>query len=140
MGPAHGIPTSQFTNLRLEEAQGLISAVQEAKDETPWSSLLGLDNITDSNAGTNDNLINWTPDTATVPNSLSQYPAIGHWHEQTTDHSTLDSTKLYIPNGINQNTNITLKPYYEYAVESGGIRLMLKPGISMECTYEILKE
>ncbi|PQE16267.1 nitrogen assimilation transcription factor nirA protein [Rutstroemia sp. NJR-2017a BVV2] len=95
IGPVRGIPTLQFTNLRLEEAQGLISAIQQAKDKTAWSSLLGLDNTTDSMAGTNDDLINWTPNTITVPNTLSQYPAIGHWHEQATDHSTLDSTALY---------------------------------------------
>ncbi|PQE05389.1 fungal specific transcription factor protein [Rutstroemia sp. NJR-2017a BBW] len=95
MGPARGIPTSQFTNLRIEETQGSISAIQQAKDETAWSSLLGLDNTTDSMASTNDDIINWTPNTVTVPNTLSQYPAIGHWHGQTTDHSTLDSTALY---------------------------------------------
>ncbi|TGO07803.1 hypothetical protein BTUL_0245g00060 [Botrytis tulipae] len=95
MVPMYAIPTSQFTNLRLEEAQGSISVVQQAKDQTLLSSLLGLNNITNFIAGTKDDLINWAPDTNTVPNTLSQYPAIGHWHEQMTDHSTLDSTVLY---------------------------------------------
>ncbi|PQE24996.1 hypothetical protein CJF32_00009567 [Rutstroemia sp. NJR-2017a WRK4] len=95
MGPARGIPTSQFTNLRIEEAKGSISAIQQAEDQTPLSSVLGPNNITDSMAGTYDNLMSWTLDSAAIPNSLSQYPAIGHWHKQTMDHSTLDSTVLY---------------------------------------------
>jgi DNA-binding transcriptional MerR regulator len=60
--PARGIMTSQFTNLRLEEAQGLTSAIQQAEDETTWSSLLGPNNMTDSMAGTNDDLMSWAPD------------------------------------------------------------------------------
>ncbi|PQE19056.1 fungal specific transcription factor protein [Rutstroemia sp. NJR-2017a BVV2] len=95
MGPRRGILTSQFTNLRLEEAQGSISADQQVEDQTPLSSLLGLNNMTDSMAGTNDNLISWKSGTITVPNSLSQYPVMGHWHEKTMDHSTLNSTVLY---------------------------------------------
>jgi hypothetical protein len=95
MGPAHRILTSQFTNSQLEEAKGSISAIQQVEDEIPRSSLLGLDNIIDSIAGRNDNSMIWTPDTVAIPNSLSQYPAMGHWYGQTIDHSALNSTVLY---------------------------------------------
>lgn len=95
MGLTRGISNSQFTNLRLEEAQGSFSAIQQVKDQIPLSPLLGLKDTTDSIAGTNNDLINWAPDTVTVPNTLSQYTAIGYWHEQTTDYPNLDSTVLH---------------------------------------------
>ncbi|PQE05629.1 fungal specific transcription factor protein [Rutstroemia sp. NJR-2017a BBW] len=86
--------TSPFGTLKSGEAQGS-SGTQHGDEQSLWTPWHGMSNVTEPITATTEDAMNWVPTSGQRPESGNQLPAIGLWAEQSTDHSTPDSTVLH---------------------------------------------
>lgn len=63
--------------------------------QSQWNPWIGMSNTTDALAGTDEDAMNWTPESASGQVTMYQPPVVGIWADHSTEHSTPDSTVLH---------------------------------------------
>ncbi|KAB8295818.1 hypothetical protein EYC80_008640 [Monilinia laxa] len=93
--PAQGIITAPFTTLGPEGLQGPTSNFHDAGNQEMWNQWPDIHDEP-SDIATNDDVMNWTADPITLPDSFGYLSTRATWNEESSsNHSTPNSRVLH---------------------------------------------